>query len=258
MSGLVKFVKKRFKQIRETVKKVAKSKIFKVVVIAAAAVFTGGAALAMAGSIGAGGGLMATLSAGFQGGMAALGSVGTAIANGVRAIMPGGATGAAGAAGSASATGATTATAHGIAGTAQGASMEFAKGAAVDAAAKSGMSGLTKAALINTGGNMITGYAQGRAREEEIKQVQQDRLGRDHYGYDGYGRKTGDLVNPTERLAAIAANQDPALRVSLDTPPQPVAARPGVASPGSELETAMRKRLLASLDGLQMPGVAHA
>ena len=77
MSGLVKFAKKAFKKVRDTVKKVLKSDIFKVVVVAAAVVFTGGAAL---GALGAsGGGIMATLQAGFQGGMAALKAVGSAI-----------------------------------------------------------------------------------------------------------------------------------------------------------------------------------
>lgn len=59
MSGLIKAiakgVKKTFKAVKKVVKKVVKSKVFKAVAIAAAVVFTGGAALGALGATGASG-----------------------------------------------------------------------------------------------------------------------------------------------------------------------------------------------------------
>lgn len=236
MSGLVKFVKKSFKKVVEVGKKVLKSKIFKVVAIAAAVIFTGGAAMGAIGAMGSGAGFMGTMAAGFQGGMSALGAVGGAIANGVRAIIPGGATGGAGGA-----------VATGINGTAQGASMSFINGSAVAPTAGKMATffgdPLVKAAAVSTAGNMISGYAQGRAQQEQMDQIEENRLSRDQYGYDGYGRSTGDLVNPTSRLQNIVSNQAP--RVGLDTPPAP-------SVPAPTLNNDMRNRLIASLDGLKL------
>lgn len=251
MSGLVRFAKKVGKKLVEGTKKVLKSKIFKVVAIAAAVIFTGGAALGAIGAIGAGGGVMGALSAGFAGGMSALGTVGGAImsgiqatggaiANGVRAIVPGGATGAGGA------------VAHGINGTAQGASMGFINGSTVAPTAGKVATffgdPLVKAAAVSGAGQMISGYAQGRAQQEQLDQIEEQRLNRDQYGYNGYGNKTGDLVDPRSRIAEITGNQDPGTRVGLDAPP------PTVQAPA--VENSMRNRLLASLDGLKIQPAA--
>jgi hypothetical protein len=246
MSGLVKLVKKVYKPIRETAKKVFKSKIFKVVAIAAAAVFTGGAALGALGAAG-GGGIMATLSAGFQAGMSALGSIGSAIWTGVKAagtavkgfFMPGTAAGAAVPSGAAANAGY---------GAAELAALQGGATAGKAAAGAAGMDSLTKAALITTGGNMIAGYAQGKAQEEQLDEQERRRLNRDAYGYDGYGRKTGDLVNPADIMAqASAGSRIKSPLASLDQAPGTAA--PTVARPGTG---PMQNRLLASLDELRL------
>jgi len=69
MSGLVKGVKKVFKAIGTAVKKVMKTTIGKILV-GALAIFTGGAALAAFGAMGAGASFGSVMSAGLAGGMA--------------------------------------------------------------------------------------------------------------------------------------------------------------------------------------------
>lgn len=254
MSGLVKLVKKVYKPIKKAVKQVFKSDVFKVVAVAAAVVFTGGAALGMLGAAG-GGGIMATLSAGFQAGMSALGTVGSAIWTGVKAagtavkgfFTPGAAAGTTKAASDAAGYVSL------IQGTGANVGSAVNTAAGVGSAAKAGsmaagMDGLTKAALITTGGNMVSGYAQGKQQEEAMAEQERRRLRRDQYGIDGYGNRTGELINPTEIMRNLSAGsriQSP--MASLDQAPtvaKPTAARPGTG--------AMQQRLLASLDELSL------
>lgn len=260
MSGLFNFVKKVFKKVRQAAESVLDSKVFKVVAVAAAAVFTGGAALGALGAAGSGGGLMATLSAGFQGGLSALGSVGTAIWEGVKAAGVAAKNLITGTAGNSMiAPGSELAKNAALQSAELGAT---GAGASAGAAAGKGFFAdpLTKAAAVSTAGNMLSGYAQGRARQEELDLAKSDRLSRDRYGFNGYGESTGTLVNPAEQLKAITANQDPALRqgldVSLDSPPGAGTgvAKPAVASPGNDLDSSMRNRLLMSLDSLKLQG----
>jgi len=74
MSGLVKGVKKVFKAIGNAVKKIIKSPIFKALLIGAAAIFTGGAAMAAFGAMGSTATLGSVLGAAASGGMGAIGS----------------------------------------------------------------------------------------------------------------------------------------------------------------------------------------
>ncbi len=248
MSGLVNFAKKTFKKLRDGVKKVLKSKVFKVVAIAAAVVFTGGAALAAAGATG--GGLMATLSAGFQGGLAALGNAGMALWNGVKAaatwvgdkavaaknaVLGGGGAG----------TGApVTTSAPAFSGGTQAAANFTQAANAASGAAAGGMHPLTQAAMVGTGGQVIAGYAQGRAQEEQEKEVRRQEQRKDRYGYNGYGEPTGDLYDPSGDLQQMSQRQG--MIPTLDQPP--VAQSPVVEAPKTPMSTTMRDKLLASLD----------
>jgi hypothetical protein len=247
MSGLLKFVKKVAKKLRDGAKKILKSKIFKVIVIAAAVVFTGGMALGALGAAGAGAGtLLGTLQAGFTAGMSALGSIGSAIVSGVQAI--GGAIGSAFTAGT-QALGLSAAAPAGVGNIASGMAAHGAvvavPAATTAATTAAGMSGLAKAALVTTGGNMISGYSQGRQQEEMMDDQEKKRMARDQYGIDGHGNSTGTLVDPSTNLASQMS--DPSLRnnmdVSLDYGPQNVAA-PTVDGP---IDPVMRRRLAASI-----------
>lgn len=257
MSGLVNFVKKTFKKVKEGVKKVFKSKIFKVIAIAAAVVFTGGAALgALAAGTGAGFGAMVT--AGFQAGLSALGTVGTAIWGGVQAVgsQIAGFMGAGG--------GATTAAVPGTNAALAAAEASFAStlvpAAAQTAApvvAKAGLGQLGKAALVSTAGNMIGGYAQGRAQEQQARDAENNRLDRDRFGFDGRGNPTGELNSVNSQLDQINTQQQPSVAgVGLDQPPAPTVAPVAAPTvPSGSVSTQMRDKLMASLSGAPFTGV---
>lgn len=132
MSGLVKGVKKVFKAIGTAVKKILKSPIFKAILIGAAAIFTGGAAMAAFGAMGTAGATFGSvMSAGLAGGLApfqaALGALG----------IGGGAAGAGAGAGAAG--GAASAVGEGLAIAGTGAAEGGAMAAAAAEAAAPGM-----------------------------------------------------------------------------------------------------------------------
>lgn len=231
MSGLVKGVKKAFKSVTNVVKKVVKSKVFKVVAVAALAYFGGAAIMSMAGGgtasagigsawgglQGAGSALMSgnvsgafsALSTGFTGGAAA-GATGTfaagqaaaqgAIAGnaaGATAAVTGGAVQAATPAASTSfAAGGSLANSITPVANIATTAASTAPAASTGLLASLGEAG--KAALvtgaINTGGQMIQGYAQQ-------KQAEQQAENRDFYGVNGKGEKTAiaapGLLNPS-------------------------------------------------------------
>lgn len=221
MSGIAKAVKKTFKAVKKVVKTVVKSKIFKVVAIAAAVYFGGAALMSLAnggtamagigsawsGVTGAGSALMSgnfaaagsSLSAGFTSGAAA-GASGT-FAGGMTAAS----TAASGAGAAVAAPVATSAaTSSGVAAsTPQLAAMHPAATSAsmtpVAAEATVGSGGLLssawnglgeagKAAVItsgvNIGGQMLQGHAAEKAAEEE-------RNNRTYWGVNGEGQ--GDV-----------------------------------------------------------------
>ena len=255
MSGLVKLAKKVFKPIRNVVKKVLKSKVFKVIAIAAAVVFTGGMALGAVGA--AGSGILGTLSAGFQAGLSALGQVGSAIWTGVKAAgtaVKGFFTGAGGTGAAVGTGGAPVVTSvPTVVGNtaAQGVTAAATHGAGTTVAGTVAK-GMTNAALINTGGQMLSGYAQGKAQDEMVKEQERLRLSRDQYGVDGYGNNNG-LNDANAEMRKMFSLDAP----SVSTPDAPSVApvsAPKVNRVNSPVSTTMRDRLIASLDA---PNVAY-
>jgi hypothetical protein len=257
MSGIVKGVKKVFKKtgalvgaigskVVKTAKKIVKSKVFKFVV-AAAAIYFGGAALlsmagggtasagigsAWAGAQGAGSALMAgnfsgaasALGSGFTGGAAA-GATGTFAAG--QAATAGTIASASAPAATLATTGATTAIQSATpqlagmtqAGTVGAGSLATPVATAATTAAPSGgllasLGEAGKAALvtgaINTGGQMIAGHAQQKAAEEEAEN-------RNYFGVDGKGNATalpgfGGLLDPARLDPMANANPVPQLQ----------------------------------------------
>lgn len=219
MSGLVKGVKKAFKSVTNVVKKVVKSKVFKVVAVAALAYFGGAAITSMIGggtaSAGIGsawGGLQgagsALMSGNVSGAFSAL-SNGFTAAGATQATTFAGGQAAAQAAitGQTAAIGATSGAYTGKAmetfvangGGAVQAATPVAAQAASTAASSPGLLGEAgKAALItsgvNLGGQMIQGYAQQKQAEEQA-------ANRDMFGVNGKGEKTTiaapGLLNPS-------------------------------------------------------------
>ncbi len=212
MSGLVKGVKKAFKSVTNVVKKVVKSKVFKVVAVAALAYFGGAAIMSMAGG--------GTASAGIGSAWGGLQGAGSALASGnvggafsaIGSGFTGGATaGAAGtfATGQAAAQAAITGQTAAIGATSgayTGKAMEtfvangggavqaatpVATQAATAATSSPGLLGslgdATKAAMLTSGvnmaGQMIQGYSQQKQAEEQA-------ANRDYYGVNGKGQKT--------------------------------------------------------------------
>ncbi len=228
MSGLVKGVKKVFKAVvpikavANVVKKFVKSKVFKVVAIAALAYFGGAAIMSMAGggtaSAGIGsawGGLQgagsALMSGNVGGAFSALGSgfTGGAAAGASGTFAAGQAAAQSAIAGNAAA--ATTVAGGAVQATTPSASTSFLNGGslansftpAADIAAKTaavtntapaastgllaGLGDATKAAMVTSGvnmaGQMIQGYSQQKQAEEQA-------ANRDYYGVNGKGQKT--------------------------------------------------------------------
>lgn len=212
MSGLVKGVKKTFKSVTNVVKKVVKSKVFKVVAVAALAYFGGAAIMSMAGggtaSAGIGsawGGLQgagsALMSGNVGGAFSALGSgfTGGATAGAAGTFATGQAAAQAAITGQTAAIGATSGAYTGKAmetfvangGGAVQAATPVAAQAATAATSSPGLlaaaGDATKAAMVTSGvnlaGQMIQGYAQQKQAEEQA-------ANRDYYGVNGKGQKT--------------------------------------------------------------------
>lgn len=91
MSGLVKGVKKVFKAIGNAVKKVLKSPIFKAILIAAAVIFTGGAAIGAFGALAGGASFGAAMSAGLAAGIAPFSAAMSALSGAASSLTGGGA-----------------------------------------------------------------------------------------------------------------------------------------------------------------------
>lgn len=225
MSGLVKGVKKAFKSVTNVVKKVVKSKVFKVVAVAALAYFGGAAIMSMAGggtaSAGIGsawGGLQgagsALMSGNVSGAFSALSNGFTAAGATQATTFAGGQLAAQSAiTGQTAAIGATSGAYTGKAmetfvanggGAVQAATPALTQ-AVVPAVTETAKTGLlanlgeaSKAALItsgvNLGGQMIQGYAQQKQSEEQA-------ANRDMFGVNGKGEKTTlaapGLLNPS-------------------------------------------------------------
>lgn len=235
MSGLVKGVKKAFKSVTNVVKKVVKSKVFKVVAVAALAYFGGAAIMSMAGggtaSAGIGsawGGLQgagsALMSGNVSGAFSALGSGFTAagatqattFAAGQAAAQSAISANLANAAASGAAATLTTNAAPtstslvtpGLESMKVGAKLgldttaQSLVGQGVTETAKTGLlAGLgdaSKAALITSGVNLGGQMIQGYAQQ---KQAEQQAENRDFYGVNGKGDKTAiaapGLLNPS-------------------------------------------------------------
>lgn len=227
MSGLVKGVKKAFKSVTNVVKKVVKSKVFKVVAVAALAYFGGAAIMSMAGggtaSAGIGsawgglqgagsalasgniGGAFSALGSGFTGGAAA-GATGTfaggqAAAQSAIAGNAAAATTVASGAAQAVTPGLTSTTTSlttpGLEGLKAGAKLgldttaQSLVGQGATEVAKTGLlAGLgdaSKAALITSGVNLGGQMIQGYAQQ---KQAEEQAANRDYFGVNGKGEKT--------------------------------------------------------------------
>lgn len=209
MSGLVKGVKKTFKSVTNVVKKVVKSKVFKVVAVAALAYFGGAAIMSMAGggtaSAGIGsawGGLQgagsALMSGNVGGAFSALGSgfTGGATAGAAGTFATGQAAAQAAITGQTAAIGATSGAYTGNAmetfvagggGAAQAATPVAAQAATSSPGLLGSLGDATKAAMVTSGvnmaGQMIQGYSQQKQAEEQA-------ANRDYYGVNGKGQKT--------------------------------------------------------------------
>jgi hypothetical protein len=90
MSGVAKGVKKVFKKVGKAIKKVMKNKFFKAILIGAAAIFTGGAALGAFSALGSGASLGSAVMTGISSGASAIGSavsaIGSFVSKGVGAV----------------------------------------------------------------------------------------------------------------------------------------------------------------------------
>lgn len=218
MSGLVKGVKKAFKSVTNVVKKVVKSKVFKVVAVAALAYFGGAAITSMIGGGTASAGIGSAWG-GLQGAGSALSGAFSALSTGFTGGAAAGATGtfAAGQAATQAAITGQTAAIGATSGAYTGKAMEtfVANGggavqaatpvAAQAATAATSSPGLlaaagdaTKAAMVTSGvnlaGQMIQGYAQQKQAEEQA-------ANRDYFGVNGKGEKSTlaapGLLNPS-------------------------------------------------------------
>ena len=162
LKKVMKGVKKVFKKVVKVVKKVVQSKIFKVVAIAAAVYFTAGAAAGYFGAAGAAGGA-ATAAGG-----SALGSAGSIASTGGWAA-------------------AETAAVGTVAST-------VAPVAATTAGLTTGQA-LLGSAVLTTGGNMASAYAQGKKEEEAIKQIEKNEKHElDVFGIYNASQKKAGLV----------------------------------------------------------------
>lgn len=153
LKKIVKGVKKVFKKVVKTVKKIVKSDIFKVVVAAAAIYFTAGAAAGLlkgGAAAAAGSGATSTVAAAAApaANVSALGKIGAAGAK------------AAGIGKSASIVGKVASVGSKIGGAVSGMSTGQA---------------LLASNLIGTGGQMLSGYAQGQEQERERKRIEANR-----------------------------------------------------------------------------------
>jgi len=228
MSGLVKGVKKVFKAVvpikavRNVIKKVVKSKVFKIVAIGALAYFGGAALMSMAGGGTASAGIGSAWG-GIQGAGSAIasGNIGgafSALSNGFTAagatqattFATGQAAAQAAITGQTAAIGASSGAYTGeamksfVAG--GGNAVQAATPAAIQTATSAtsspgllaGLGEAGKAALvtgaINTGGQMLQGYSQQKQAEEDAKN-------RNYFGVDGKGNNSRlpgvGLLNPT-------------------------------------------------------------
>jgi len=211
MSGLAKAVKKTFKSVTNVVKKVVKSKVFKVVAVAALAYFGGAALTSMAGGGTASAGIGSAWG-GIQGAGSALasGNIGgafSALSNGFTAagatqattFAGGQAAAQAAISGQTAAIGATSGAYTGKAmetfvangGNAIQAATPVAAQAATTAASSPGLlanlGDATKAAMVTSGVNMAGQMVQGYAQQ---KQAEEQAANRDFYGVNGKGQKT--------------------------------------------------------------------
>jgi type IV secretory pathway TrbL component len=174
LKKISKGVKKVFKGITKVVKKIAKSKVFKAIVIAAAVYFTAGAAAGFLGTSGVGftaGGGMAGLKAGIVSSASALTGGAGAIASNIAGNFGMGSMAAGkvatvagphmvGQAGMSILSSGAPATVTGVGGTVAG--MSAAKATLL-------------ASGLSTGGAMVSGYATGRANEKAFERDEADR-----------------------------------------------------------------------------------
>ena len=224
-----KVVKGVAKGVKKVWKKVKQSKVLKAIAIAALVYFGGAALMGGIGGAAGGGGVSGFLSGAAQGmgnAWSSIGAAGSSAMGGnfsaagsnlmagvqgqtinaatgaVTGVVSGGANALLANTGTAAGTGAA---AQGVPGFVQGATQTYGPANAATSAAvelgkeeaKKGLLGTmmssqyTAPALISTGGNMISGYAQGAQQQEMLDQQQEQELER----RDIYGQNVGAVLN---------------------------------------------------------------